>query len=85
MQRKAEVIEASTTEFAAECYELYGLPPLGSLVKTADGETQLYAVVYSARLPRCRAGTKTDRSGQGRGQRRGRVSQQSSTRRTAAQ
>ena len=48
MRKIAEVIEASTTEFAAECYELYGLPPLGSLVRTADGETQLYAVVYSA-------------------------------------
>jgi len=48
VQKIAEVIEASTTEFAAECYELYGLPPLGSLVKTADGETQLYAVVYNA-------------------------------------
>ncbi len=48
MQKVAEVIEASTTEFAAECYELYSLPPLGSLVRTADGETELYGVVYNA-------------------------------------
>jgi hypothetical protein len=48
MQKIAEIIEASTTEFAAECYELYSLPPLGSLVKTADGETELYGVVYNA-------------------------------------
>jgi hypothetical protein len=32
----AEVIEASTTQFTAQCYELYQLPPLGSLVKTGD-------------------------------------------------
>jgi len=30
--RVGEVIEASTTEFVTECYELYELPPLGSLV-----------------------------------------------------
>ncbi len=48
MQKVAEIIEASTTEFAAECYELYSLPPLGSLVKTADGETELFGVVYNA-------------------------------------
>ncbi|OGO21461.1 MAG: hypothetical protein A2144_03235 [Chloroflexi bacterium RBG_16_50_9] len=42
--RIGEVIEASTTQFAAQSYELYGLPPLGSLVKTGD----IYAVVYNA-------------------------------------
>jgi hypothetical protein len=40
----AEVIEASTTSFTAQCYELYGLPPLGSLVKTGD----IYGVVSHA-------------------------------------
>jgi hypothetical protein len=40
----AEVIEASTTQFVAQCYELYELPPLGSLVKTGD----IYAIVYNA-------------------------------------
>ena len=47
-QRIAEVVEASTTEFVAQCYELYGLPPLGALVKTGDGQTDLYGVVYNA-------------------------------------
>jgi hypothetical protein len=47
-QRLGEVIEASTTSFAAQCYELYELPPLGSLVKTTEGEIELYAVVYQA-------------------------------------
>jgi hypothetical protein len=40
----AEVIEASTVEFTAQCYELYQLPPLGSLVKTGD----IYGIVGHA-------------------------------------
>ena len=47
-QRVGEVIEASTTDFTAQCYELYQLPPLGSLVKTGSPELELYAVVYNA-------------------------------------
>ena len=43
-----EVIEASTAEFIAQCYELYQIPPLGSLVKTKDQELELYGVVYNA-------------------------------------
>ena len=31
-QRVGEVIQASTTDFVAQCYELYQIPPLGSLV-----------------------------------------------------
>ena len=42
--RIAEVIEASTAQFAAQCYELYGLPPLGSLVRSGD----IYGIVYNA-------------------------------------
>jgi len=48
MQRVGEVIEASTTEFVAQCYELYQSPPLGSLVKTADLPVELYGIVYNA-------------------------------------
>jgi hypothetical protein len=48
MPRIAEVIEASTTEFVAQCYELYQLPPLGSLVKTIDAPVELYGIVYNA-------------------------------------
>ncbi|HJX12827.1 MAG TPA: hypothetical protein VJ377_04785 [Dehalococcoidales bacterium] len=40
----AEVIEAGTAQFAAQCYELYGLPPLGSLVRTGD----TYGIVAGA-------------------------------------
>ncbi len=46
--RIAEVIEASTAEFVAQCYELYSLPPLGGLVKTGDAAAELYALVYNA-------------------------------------
>ncbi|OGO07920.1 MAG: hypothetical protein A2Y92_05455 [Chloroflexi bacterium RBG_13_57_8] len=40
----AEVIEASTTQFTAQCYELYALPPLGGLVRTGD----LFGIVCHA-------------------------------------
>jgi len=43
-----EVIEASTTDFVAQCYELYQSPPLGSLVKTRDQSVELYGIVYNA-------------------------------------
>ena len=47
-QRVGEVIEASTTDFVAQCYELYQSPPLGSLVKTTDLPVELYGIVYNA-------------------------------------
>ena len=40
----AEIIEASTISFVAQCYELYEIPPLGSLVKTGD----IYGIVAGA-------------------------------------
>lgn len=51
MQRVGEVIEASTTDFVAQCYELYQSPPLGSLVKTIlplEGPVRLYGIVSYA-------------------------------------
>jgi hypothetical protein len=47
-ERVGEVIEASSTVFTSQCYELYGSPPLGSLVKTADGDIELYGVLFHA-------------------------------------
>jgi hypothetical protein len=47
-ERAGEVVEASTTEFVAQCYELYQSPPLGSLVKTRDMPVELYGIVYHA-------------------------------------
>ncbi len=46
--RVGEIIEASTTDFVAQCYELYQLPPLGSLVKTRDQSVELYGIVCHA-------------------------------------
>lgn len=46
--RLGEIIQTGTTGFTAQCYEIDALPPLGSLVKTRDGERELYAVVCQA-------------------------------------
>jgi hypothetical protein len=43
-----EVIQASTTEFVAQGYELHQPPPFGSLVKTREGEVEIYGVVHQA-------------------------------------
>ncbi|MBN1190539.1 MAG: hypothetical protein JXA46_12360 [Dehalococcoidales bacterium] len=44
--RAGEVIDACTTNFTAQCYELYNSPPLGGLVKTQEKDIQLFGVVY---------------------------------------
>ncbi len=46
--RLGEVIEAGTSGFVGECYELYVLPALGSLVRTSAAEVEIYAVVSHA-------------------------------------
>lgn len=46
--RVGEVIEASTTEFVAECYKLYEQPPLGSLVSVGNTDEKTFGVVYHA-------------------------------------
>lgn len=46
--RAGEVIEAGTTEFLTQCYELYRSPSLGSLVKTVDESIEQYGIVYNA-------------------------------------
>jgi hypothetical protein len=45
-----EIIESSTVEYTAECYELYKMPSLGSLVKVAEPPAEIYGIV-------CQAGT----------------------------
>lgn len=47
-ERVGEVIEASTMDFTAQCYELYQVPSLGSLVKTVDSPLELYGIVCHA-------------------------------------
>ena len=46
MERTGEIIEATTTGFTAESYELFTVPPLGSLVRT--GKEPLYGIVCHA-------------------------------------
>jgi hypothetical protein len=41
-----EVIEASSTEFRAQCYQLNQTPSLGSLVKVRSMPLEIYGVVY---------------------------------------
>ena len=43
--RLGEVVEATTTEFVVQCYELYTAPPLGSLVRCGDDEA-IYGIVH---------------------------------------
>ena len=47
-EKIGEVIEAGTAAFLAECYELHSPPPLGSFVKTSDGDVVIYGVVCNA-------------------------------------
>ena len=65
MTRIAEIIEASTAEFVAECYQLHCPPPLGSLVKTSDGAVEIYAVVASAATESIEPGRRPIARGQG--------------------
>jgi len=44
----AEVIAAGTTDFTAECYKLFDIPALGSLVKTIDPPLEIIGVVCQA-------------------------------------
>jgi len=46
--RIGEVIEASTGDLTAQCYELYRSPPLGSLVKTNDESVEIFGIVHNA-------------------------------------
>jgi len=46
--RIGEVVQSSTQEFIAQCYELHEPPPFASLVRTREGETDIFAVVYHA-------------------------------------
>ncbi len=43
----AEVIESSSSEYLAQCYDLNQSPPLGAMVKTTDNLDEVYGVVYS--------------------------------------
>lgn len=64
-QRVAEVIEASSAEFVAQCYELEQAPPLGSLVKTRDKLCEIYGIVYNVETHSLDPGRRVVARGQG--------------------
>src|SRR2546428_5021725 len=63
---EAEVIQASTISFAAQCYELNGAPPLGSLVKAISGPTEVIAAVSMAETSSIDSGRKSVALGDGK-------------------
>ncbi len=46
--RVGEVIESSSTQFVAQCYELHSPPPLGSMVTVRDCDRDIIGVVFHA-------------------------------------
>jgi len=84
MNKIGEIVESTSTEFTAECYELHELPALGSLVKVTAVEMEISGLsVNQAQPASSRAGirwhaakTRLRRSG---------VSVQSTADETAAQ
>ena len=61
----AEVIETSNAEFLAQCYELDGVPALGSLVKTRSRDCEIYALVYASGTHSIEPGRRIVARGQG--------------------
>lgn len=45
-----EIVESTSTEFTAECYELNTIPSLGSLVKVTESSLEIFGIV-------CQSGT----------------------------
>ncbi|MEA1959518.1 MAG: hypothetical protein U9N44_07695 [Chloroflexota bacterium] len=64
-QKIGEVIEASTSGFAAECDELHRPPPFGSLVRTREGDIDIYAVVSHATTASIEPGRRPIARGRG--------------------
>lgn len=54
----AEVIAAGSTGFTAECYELFHIPPLGSLVFTVNPPLEIIGVVCEAKTEGIEPGRK---------------------------
>ena len=60
-----EVIKSSTESFIAECYELHIPPSFGSLVRTKEGNIDIYAVVSGAATSSIEAGRRSIARGRG--------------------
>ena len=62
-QRVAEVVEAASAAFVAQCYALDGAPPLGALVRT--GDPPVYGVVCNVESGPLDAGRRVTARGHG--------------------
>ena len=62
-ERVAEVVEAASAAFIAQCYALDGAPPLGALVRTGDPPT--YGVVCNIESGPLDAGRRVTARGHG--------------------
>ena len=62
-ERVAEVVEAASAAFIAQCYALDGAPPLGALVRTGDPPT--YGVVSNIESGPLDAGRRVTARGHG--------------------
>ena len=62
-ERVAEVVEAASAAFIAQCYALDGAPPLGALVRTGDPPT--YGVVCNVESGPLDAGRRVTARGHG--------------------
>ena len=62
-ERVAEVVEAASAAFIAQCYALDGAPPLGALVRT--GDPSIYGVVCNIESGPLDAGRRVTARGHG--------------------
>jgi len=60
-----EIVKSSTDSFMAECYELHTPPSFGSLVRTREGNIDIYAVVSGASTSSIEAGRRPIARGRG--------------------
>ena len=60
-----EVVESSTEKFVAECDKLHCPPSFGSLVRTREGNIDIYAVVSGASTASIEAGRRSIARGRG--------------------
>lgn len=59
-----EIVEASTSLFLGETYELHQMPPFGSLVRASDATNSIYGLVFDAGTASLDAGRRPVPRGQ---------------------
>ena len=64
-EKIGEIIKSSTGGFVAECYELHSPPAFGSLVRTREGDIDIYAIVSDASTSSIEPGRRPIARGRG--------------------